>query len=258
MLVIIFSIVFAGVILGGLLVCLRIGWRIGRRRLETAGEEGHAGLGALDGAVFGLMGLLIAFTFTGAASRFDARRDLVTQHVNAIGTAWLRLDLLEEAERAQAKEQFRRYLDTQMDIVDHAADADAVRAGLDRLATIQQELWAILIRAAKADKSTPLAQVLFPPVNEMFDLSTSRLMAAQKHPPLAVFVMLGALVLISGLLAGFGMAKSASQSPLHVIGFAAIMALSVYLILDIEYPRLGLVRIDSFDKALIDLRASMN
>jgi hypothetical protein len=204
------------------------------------------------------MGLLIAFTFTGAASRFDARRDLVTQQVNAIGTAWLRLDLLEEAERAQAKEQFRRYLDTQMEIVDHAGDADVVRAGLGRLATIQQELWEILIRAAKADKSTPLAQVLFPPVNEMFDLGTSRLMAAQKHPPVAVFVMLGALVLISGLFAGFGMAKSASQSPLHVIGFAAIMALSVYLILDIEYPRLGFVRIDSFDKALIDLRASMN
>jgi hypothetical protein len=54
------------------------------------------------------------------------------------------------------------------------------------------------------------------------------------------------------------MAKSDRQSPLHVIGFAAIMALSIYLILDIEFPRLGLIRIDSFDQALIELRSSMN
>ena len=82
-------------------------------------------------------------------------------------------------------------------------------------------------------------------------------MAARQHSSLAVFLMLGLLVLLSGLMAGFGMAKAGAQSPLHLFGFAAIVALAVYLILDIEYPRLGLVRIDSFDQALIELRSSM-
>ncbi len=255
---ILLSFAFAALIFGGLLACLRIGWRIGRRRLQTTGDDGQAGLGALDGAVFGLMGLLIAFTFTGAASRFHERRDLITQQVNAIGTAWLRLDLLPGGDQEKARDGFRRYLDTQMEIVRNVADEDSVRAGLVRLTAIQQEIWDGLIRAAKADKSTPIAQVLLPPVNETFDLSTSRLMAARQHPPLAVFVMLGLLVLVSGLMAGFGMAKSANQSRLHLFGFAAIMALSVYLILDIEFPRLGLVRIDSFDQALVELRTSMN
>ena len=91
----------------------------------------------------------------------------------------------------------------------------------------------------------------------MFDLSTSRFMAAQQHPPVAVFLMLGILVLVSGLLAGYGMAKAERQSTLHLFGFATIMAFSVYLILDIEYPRLGMVRLNSFDKAMIELRASM-
>jgi hypothetical protein len=54
------------------------------------------------------------------------------------------------------------------------------------------------------------------------------------------------------------MAKCDRQSPLHLFGFSAIMALSVYLILDIEYPRLGLIRIDAFDQSLIELRATMN
>ena len=129
---------------------------------------------------------------------------------------------------------------------------------MGRLSSIQQEIWETLIQAVKSDKSLPLTQVVLPPVNEMFDLSTTRYMAARQHPPVAVFLMLGLLVLVSGLVAGFGMAKAARQSALHLFGFAALMALSVYLILDIEYPRLGIIRIDSFDQAMIELRASMN
>jgi hypothetical protein len=215
-------------------------------------------LGTLDGAVFGLMGLLVAFTFTGAATRFDARRSLVTEHVNAIGTAWLRLDLLAAPEREKARDGFRRYVDTQLEILGNSGNNDAVRADMGRLSSIQQEIWETLIQAAKSDKSLPLTQVVLPPVNEMFDLSTTRYMAARQHPPVAVFLMLGLLVLVSGLMAGYGMAKAVRQSALHLFGFAALMALSVYLILDIEYPRLGIIRIDSFDQSMIELRTSMN
>jgi hypothetical protein len=255
---IILSILFAVGLFVGVLACMRIGWRIGRKRLLALGEDGQAGLGALDGAVFGLMGLLIAFTFTGAATRFDARRSLVTEHVNAIGTAWLRLDLLAEPEREKARDGFRRYVDTQIEIVGNSGNDDAVSAGMARLSSIQQEIWANLIHAVRSDKTLPLTQAVLPPANDMFDLSTSRFMASQQHPPMAVFLMLGVLVLVSGLLAGYGMAKAERQSSLHVFGFAAIMAFSVYLILDIEYPRLGLVRIDSFDRAIIELRESMD
>ncbi len=255
---ILLSAAFALLLFGGVLGCLRLGWHIGRRRLRTAGDDSQAGLGALEGAVFGLMGLLIAFTFTGAATRFQERRGLITQQVNAIGTAWLRLDLLRDADRDQARSGLRRHLDAQMEIVRLADDEQAAAAALARLSSIQRELWAILIRAARSDPSLPVAQSLFPPVNETFDIATSRLMATRQHPPPAVFLMLGLLVLLSGLMAGFGMAKARSQSRLHLFGFAAVMSLAVYLILDIEYPRLGLVRIDSFDQALIELRSSMD
>jgi hypothetical protein len=249
---------FATFLFVGILGCMRLGWRVGRNRLRSLGEDSQAGLGAIDGAVFALMGLLIAFTFTGAASRFDARRTLITEHANAIGTAWLRLDLLSEPDRGKTQDGFRRYVDAQMEIVHNAGDPEAVRTGVHRLAAIQQEIWTTLMQAVHEDKSLPLAQTVLPPVNEMFDLSTTRLMAAQQHPPLAVFIMLAVLVLVSGLLAGYGMAKSERQSKLHVFGFAAILSFSTYLILDIEFPRLGLVRIDSFDQSIIDLRKSMD
>ncbi len=255
---ILLAVLFSLALFGGVLACLRIGWKIGQRRLRLAGEDGQAGLGALEGAVFGLMGLLIAFTFTGAATRFHERRDLVTQHVNAIGTAWLRLDLLDPSSRERARMGFRRYVDGLIELTQDAGNESAAKSTADRLAVIQGEIWATLIDGVRGDKPSPPPQVvLLPPTNEMFDLTTTRLMAARQHPPIAVFLLLGVLVLVSSLLAGFGMAKAGSQSPVHLFGFAAIMALSIYLILDIEYPRLGLVKIDSFDQPLIELRRSM-
>ena len=70
--------------------------------------------------------------------------------------------------------------------------------------------------------------------------------------------MLGLIMLVSSLLAGYGMAKAKRQSVLHVFGFAGIMAISVYMILDFEYPRQGILSIESFDQAMIELRRSMD
>jgi hypothetical protein len=96
----------------GVLVFLEAGRRIGRRRIASGGAE--TGFGAVESAVFGLMGLLIAFTFSGAAARFDGRRDLVTREANAIGTAWLRIDLVPAEAQAKLRDLFRRYMDSRL------------------------------------------------------------------------------------------------------------------------------------------------
>ena len=92
----------------GVLAFLELGRRVGRRRIASGGAEA-GGFGAVESAIFGLMGLLIAFTFSGAASRFDGRRDLVTQEANAIGTAWLRIDLVPVDAQAKLRDLFRLY-----------------------------------------------------------------------------------------------------------------------------------------------------
>src|SRR5271170_3579183 len=96
------------------LACLEIGWRIRHKRRHEDHPDTDSGLGAIDGAVYGLMGLLIAFTFTGAAARFEVRRQLITQETNAIGTAWLRIDLLPAASQPAIRAEFRGYLDSRI------------------------------------------------------------------------------------------------------------------------------------------------
>ena len=101
----------AGGLFAGMILLLEVGRRLGRRRHGRDEEGARAGLGAVEGAVFALLGLLIAFTFSSAASRFDTRRQLIVQEGNAIGTAWLRLDLLLSSAQPELRDLFRRFLD---------------------------------------------------------------------------------------------------------------------------------------------------
>ncbi|GFE80710.1 hypothetical protein GCM10011487_27100 [Steroidobacter agaridevorans] len=250
--------VFSGALFFGVFLCLWIGWRIGQARVRRDGEDSITGFGALEGAIYALMGLLIAFTFTGAAQRFDHRRELIVDEVNAIGTAWLRLDLLESNARGHVKELFKQYLDARIEAYAHIDDNSILAAAVNRSAELQRDIWDRLVAAIDLDPRPRTATVVLPPVNEMFDLANTRVLATQQHPPIAIYLMLGFLVLVSALLAGFGMAKAKRWSAIHVVGFAAIVSMAVYLILDLEFPRLGLLRVNDFDRAFLELRASMD
>ena len=227
------SALFAAALFAGMLLAQEIGLRVGRRRLAAEGEGARTGLGAIEGAVFGLMGLMIAFAFHGAASRFDARRDLIVREANDIGTAYLRLDLLPPAAQPRLRELFRRYVDARLEVYRRLPDVAAAR---------------------EAPQATML---LLPALNAMIDITTNRTVALQTHPPLLVFGMLGFLAVACSLLAGYGMAGAPSRSILHVLGFVSILTLTVYVILDYEFPRSGLIRIDAADHLLVDVRQSM-
>jgi hypothetical protein len=243
----------------GMLALLEIGRRIGVHRLAVDPDGAQAGTGAIDGAVFALLGLLVAFTFSGAATRFDERRTLIVQEANDIGTAWLRVDLLPAAAQPALRDLFRRYVDSRLEVYRKGPDPDAVQAALARSGKLQSEIWNGAVAASRMEGASPAAaMLLLPALNQMIDITTTRTMATKLHPPVAIFAMLFVLALAAALLAGYGMAGSKSRNWIHMVGFAAVMAGAVNIIIDIEYPRLGLIRVDSFDQVLVDVRQSMN
>jgi len=243
----------------GMVLMLEIGRRIGVRRIAADPEGAKSGTGALDGAVFALLGLLIAFTFSGATSRFDERRNLIVEETNDVSTAYLRLDLLPAITQPALRELFREYLDARLDTYQKMPDMNAAKAPFDRSIKLQEDIWRQAVAAAAMDEAPIAANtLLLPALNEMFDITNTRLMVMKKHPPLVIFVLLFAMALISALLAGFGMAHGKSRSWIHIIGFTLTMALAVNIIINIEYPRRGMIRLDSFDQSLRELRQSMN
>jgi len=240
----------------GMVVLLEVGRRTGIRRMRKDPEAAREGFGALEGAIFALLGLLIAFTFSGAAERFDRRRHLIVEETNAIGTAYLRVDLIAPDLQPSLRDEFQRYLTARLDVYRKAPDMAAVDAALAEVDRLQKDIWSRAIAATRAPGSHPQAAVLLlPALNAMIDITTTRTMATRFHPPMIIYVLL--ILLVSALLAGQAMAMAKTRSWAHVVAFAAAMAISVYVILEIEYPRLGLIRVDSFDDALGDLSQLM-
>src|SRR4029450_391974 len=128
------------VVLGSLLLTSEAGKR-GRGRHLRALQSDSTGFAAVHGAVFGLMGLVMAFTFSGAASRFDHRRDLIVEEANNIGTASLRIALLPEAARDPLRTKFREYADSRLETYRAGTDVARVSQLLQQTAQHQDQIW---------------------------------------------------------------------------------------------------------------------
>src|SRR5262245_32140717 len=231
-----------------MLALVEVGRRIGRGRTFES-------MTTIETSVFGLMGLLIAFTFGSAAVRFETRRNLVVEEANDIGTAYLRLDLLPPAAQPPLREAFRHYVDTRLAVYRSLPDLDAAKADLDRMAQLQMEIWNGAV-AASADSLPSTRMLLLPALNDMIDITTTRTVAIRTHTPEIIFGMLAITMLASALLAGMDMSRSGLSWP-HVVAFAAVLTIAFYVILDLEYPRVGFIRIDWMDRVLADVRSSM-
>lgn len=243
------------------LVCLVIAFiECGLRiRLRIKDENASKGLGVIDGAVFGLMGLLLAFSFSGAEARFEVRRQLIVQETNAIGTAYLRVDLLPEALQPQVRQDFRDYVDSRLTFYKEVTgDRAQTMKNLARSNELQKKVWTDTVAAAKQTGSPAVLSLVVSSLNDMIDITTIRLVALLTHPPLLIYATLVVLALSSALIAGFGMGESGRKRPLlHTLVYAVALAATVYTIVDLEFPRVGVVRVDRYDQILIDQRNSM-
>lgn len=242
----------------GILAFAECGRRIGIARLARDPEGLSKGTSAAEGAVFALLGLMLAFSFSGAASRFEARRILVAEEANHIGTAWLRLDMLPADAQPPLRALFRQYLDVRLATSRDSRNYDEHLAQLDAGEALQARIWTSTVAACKRpDTMTQAAAVVLPAMNNMIDITTTRLVATQNHPPPVVFVLMVSLGLVSAFLMGYTSSANRGRSGLHTGIFAAVLSLTFYVIIDLEFPRLGIIRVEAADQVLVDLRASM-
>ncbi len=240
----------------GMLATLEIGRRLGLRRLARDPEGAKDGVGPLEGSVFGLLGLLVAFTFAGAAQRFDHRRELVVQEANAIGDAWARFDTLPPETQPALRDGLRRYVEARLETYRLIPDMDAVKKELRRSVEIQDEIWKGAVAACADPRGQRVTMLVLPALDDAFDMTTIRTAAAMRHPPFVIFLLLFVLALASALIAGHGM-TARKRNWMSMAGYAVATAVAVYAILDLEFPRIGLVRTDSNDRMLVEVLDSM-
>lgn len=238
----------------GMSLCIDLGYRLGRRAQRDA--SWHEGIGALEAAVYGLLGLLLGFAFSGATSRFETHRQLSVKEANAIGTAYLRLDQLPAEQQPEMRRLFHDYLGARLEVQAGVSEGTPER-GVVQSALLQQKIWTRAVAASRTDSTQNSARMLLPAINEMIDVTLERGIAFQAHLPYLVFYLLIFIALMSALLAGYAMAKRKKRSLLHMFLYAACIAATIYAVIDLDHPRSGLIRVDAADQALLQLRDLM-
>src|SRR5687768_12215635 len=244
----------------GILVFLELGRWLGLRRSAKNGAAAKTDVSVVSSAVYSVFALLLGFTFAGATARFDDRRNLFIGEVNAISTAWQRTESLLPEPRARVRGQFQRYVDALIDSYVNAAPVGSNKASQQAaaVATAMNDLWTGSVAAVLAPGGEPARMLLLPSLNEMFDVVDRERFARRMHPPAVIWIMVGITALAASLFAGYNMSNSATRNWLFMVLLAGTISVVTFVIVDIEYPRLGFVRVDSFDRELVRLRASLD
>jgi hypothetical protein len=237
----------------GMLLCLEIGRRIGIAHLAAWGPEALSGTAAIDGAVFGLLALLLGFSFNSAANRFDRRRQLLAEAANSADSAWQRIDLLPADQQAALRPLFSAYLDVVLASTRKHAGVDPSRQPA-AVRQVQDTMWSTAISMCTSPRGEPARMLLLPSLSEMFGAVDRGRMMRRIHPPMAIVLTLSLTELAAALFAGYSIANTPTRNWFHIIAFATAIAVVTFVIIDLEHPRLGLVRVDTMDQELVDLR----
>lgn len=200
---------------------------------------------------------MIAFTFYGASQRFDARRQMIVNEANAIGTAWLRIDLLPNSSQQNMRDLFQKYTDARIGANHYLPNITAAKKQLHLASKSQDEIWHSAVLAAHDAPNPMILAVVLPSLNGMFDVATAHNVSLITHPPLLIYITLLMLILISTLYVGYSLAGSKRTNWLHGVGYAFIMVGIFYVIVDFEFPRIGLINLKIYDQPMIELRQKM-
>ncbi len=239
-------------LLVALLVAEEFGFRIGRRRRADYDDDGRSNFGNLQAGLFGLMGLLLAFTFAMAQQRFETRKDTVILDANAIGTAWLRTAFLPEPARGEVRALFVRYVEIRTDLKAFAPDrVSDTHSQIDQL---QGEIRSHDAPATNA-APTPATALLAAATNEMIDMHAKRVAAARNHVPEIVVLMVSIFALAAAAVTGYRCGIGLHRYRLPNAAFLVLIVLVIGVIIDLDRPQRGLITVDQ--APMLDLRAGI-
>jgi hypothetical protein len=233
------------------------GYRMNKHRLKKDPESKFEGSGVVESSVFGILGLILAFTFTGTLSRYEHRVKLVLQEANAIGTAYLRLDLLPMDAQDQLRPLYREYVQNRINVFEYYRNRQLSNLYFRQSLKLQDQIWEIANASVQIDKNPGIITLVLSSTNDMIDIANERLQATRTHPPMIVYILLFTLALTSAFLVGQAMAVNQKRPLFYMAIFCVTISAITYVILDLENPRLGLIRIDLGDKVLLETLKSI-
>ncbi len=235
-----------------LMLINEIGYRFGRRSAEKANADQKATASVLVGAILGLLGLLLAFSFGIVEARFSDRKALVLEDANAIGTAFLRAKTIPEPYGARVRRLLTEYADLRL----APKDPEALQEALLESPKLQKRMWTEMAALAEKAPESPIVALFEDALNHMIDLHESRVTVGfYQRLPLPILVtlyavsMLGLLVL--GYVSGLGLSRLLAGTMTLVLAISSV----VMLIVELDHPSSKLFQVSQ--QAMADTHQMM-
>jgi hypothetical protein len=234
-----------------ILAAIELGHWLGVR----AGGETAGNVSTLEGAVIGLLALILGFTFAMGLSRFETRRDAILNEANAIGTTALRARLLPEAQRKEVLELLRDYVNVRLDITQQPGTQADFAAAIEKSNVLQEKLWQQAMAMAAIDNAMVPTGLFIQTLNETIDDQAKRLAALRNRVPNVVLLALFGIAIVASAFAGYasGLDARRSRLPVYVMGLLAFAV--IMLILDLDRPSAGFIEVSQ--QPMIDAAASI-
>jgi hypothetical protein len=208
-----------------------------RKDLDAGSREDF---GIIASATLTLLGLLIGFSFSMAISRYDQRKSCEEAEANAIGTEYLRADLLPAADAAKVRALLKRYLDQRV-LFYTTRNGQELREINARTALLQDELWSA-VRVSSATQPTPVLALAVAGMNDVLNSQGYTQAAWWNRIPAAAWALMAAISLCCNVLVGFGARPGRARAYLLLV-LPLVVSVAFYLIADLDSPRSGIIRV---------------
>jgi len=234
-----------------LLAVAEAGCRSGRRLFEARDEARRSQIGVVQAAMLGMLGLLLGFTFSMAAERYDTRRGLVVQEANTIGTTWLRASLLPEPHPGAVKDLLREYVDVRIRAREALSDPARLSEGLRRSSEIQSTLWQHAEAAAR-EAPNDITSTFVTTLNDVIDTDAERVAAMRNRIPVVVWLILVVVAAAGCWTSAYAAGANGVRTALTSVFLPALITVVILLIADLTSERRGIIHVSQ--QPLIDLQ----
>ncbi len=242
-----------------MLLAIFLGLKMGkagiRKQKDNQDKPDNSANGTIVASLFGLLGFLLAFTFGMSGSRFDNRRAAIINEANAIGTATLRADLYNDTIRALLRKDFKAYTEARIRYHEAGRDKQKMDLANQQADSLGALLWKRVSTLARDKDNLISSNQMIPALNEMLDNATLRNSGEQARVPDSIVIMLFVLSVACAFYVGYSSAEKKGRPDWFIVtGFCLLTSIVIYITLDLDRPRRGIIKVDSSHQSMLDLR----
>jgi hypothetical protein len=235
---------------------IEIGLRVGKWRSRSTEHDPQGPFGTVVGAVLGLLAFMMAIAFGATSNRYDMRKQLLLDEVNAIGTAYLRGSLLLEPHKTETRRLLREYIGIRVQAPAVSQNVEQLQEWIRQAEAIQEKLWSHAAAIAEADRDSEIDSLFISALNEVIDVHTQRVVyATQYRIPFVVWVVLAFVSILAAAKVGFQFGLSGRRSLFANMSLALTFSAVIFLIHDLDRPHRGGLRVSQ--EPMIELQQKM-